>query len=105
MGNLSSAFEKADTSAICPYSMMNLIPLLGFHFQIANSRTRWHCNFKGLSQDRGLTDFSEQLCTSLFQGDLSNEPTFSQIYLAGQYLSTVEFVWTLTAFLSSLDTG
>jgi hypothetical protein len=86
MGKLSSAFEKADTSAICPYSMMNLIPLLGLHFQISNSRTRWHCNFKGLLQDGGRTDFSENLCTSLFHDDLSNEPTFSQIHLAGQYL-------------------
>jgi hypothetical protein len=32
MGNLSSAFEKADTSAAYPYGAMNFIPELGIRF-------------------------------------------------------------------------
>jgi hypothetical protein len=40
-------------------------------------------NFKGLSQDGGRTYFYENLCTSLSNNNLSNEPTFSQIHLAG----------------------
>jgi hypothetical protein len=55
MEKLSSAFEKANTSA----AYINLIPALGIHFRIANSRTKWRCNFKGISQDWGRTDFSE----------------------------------------------
>jgi hypothetical protein len=55
MGKLSSAFEKADTSAAYSYSMMNFVPLLGIQIKIANSCTRWYCEalwyFKGLSQD------------------------------------------------------
>jgi hypothetical protein len=43
-------------------------------------------NFKGLLQDGGRTDFSEKLRASLFNDDLKNEPTFSQIHLVGQYL-------------------
>jgi hypothetical protein len=34
----------------------------------------------------GQIDFSENLHAKLFNDDLSNEPTFSQIHLAGQYL-------------------
>jgi hypothetical protein len=41
-------------------------------------------SFKGLSQDGRWTDFSENLCASLFNDDLSNVSTFSQIHLAGQ---------------------
>jgi hypothetical protein len=37
----SFSFEKADTS------VMNFIPTLGIHFQIANSCTRWRGIFKG----------------------------------------------------------
>jgi hypothetical protein len=33
----------------------------------------------------GQIDLSENLCASLFNDDLTNKPTFSQIYLAGQY--------------------
>jgi hypothetical protein len=43
--------------------------------------------FKGLSQDGGQEDFSENLfCASLINKDLSNETNFGQIHLAGQYL-------------------
>jgi hypothetical protein len=62
---------------------MNLNPTLGINFLIAKSRMRWRCNFKGLSQDGGRADISETLCSSLFNDDLSKEPTFSQIHLAG----------------------
>ncbi len=36
------------------------------------SRWKWGCNFKGLSHDRGGTDFSENPRDSLFIDDLSN---------------------------------
>jgi hypothetical protein len=39
-GKLSSAFEKAGTSAAYPYGAMNLIPTLEIRFRIANSCTR-----------------------------------------------------------------
>jgi hypothetical protein len=41
-------------------------------------------NFKGLSQDGGRVKFAENLRASPFNDDLSNDTTFSQIYLAGQ---------------------
>jgi hypothetical protein len=34
MGQLSSAFEKADTSAAYPYSAMNFIPALAIRFHL-----------------------------------------------------------------------
>ncbi len=46
---------------------------------LVNSRTRWRCNFKRLSQHEGQADFSKK-------NGLSNEPNFGQIRLAGQYL-------------------
>ncbi len=48
---------------------------LGIYFRIANIRTRWRCNFKS----------THRMGTSLFNDNLSNEPTFSQIHLAGKY--------------------
>jgi hypothetical protein len=47
---------------------------------------RWRCNFKELSQDGGRVDLAKKLCASLFYDDLSNEPNFGEIHLAGQYL-------------------
>ncbi len=52
---------------------------------IANYFTRLRCNFKGLSQDGGGADFSENLLASLFNDDLLNEPNFSRIHITGQY--------------------
>jgi len=78
MGNLSSAFEKADTSAAYLYGEINLIPALGIRFRIANCCTWWRGIFTRISQDGGLDllpiaaqdggrgDFSENLRTSLF---------------------------------------
>jgi len=43
-------------------------------------------DLKGLSQDGGWADFHKNLCASLFNKYLSNEPYFSQIHLANQYL-------------------
>jgi hypothetical protein len=45
-------------------------------------------NFKGLSQDGGGggEEFAENLRAYPFNKDLSKEATFSQIYVAGQYL-------------------
>jgi hypothetical protein len=59
MGKLSSAFEKADTSAAYSYGAMNFIPALAVRFQISNSGTRWRGIFKGLPQDGGRPDFSK----------------------------------------------
>jgi hypothetical protein len=42
-------------------------------------------NFTGLSHDGGRTDFSENICASLFNAGLLSELTFCQIYLVGQY--------------------
>jgi hypothetical protein len=39
-------------------------------------------NFKGLSQDKGWAKFAENLRTSTFNKDLSNDTSFSQINLA-----------------------
>ncbi len=52
---------------------------------LANYCTRWHCNFKGLSQDGGRPKLAENLLTSPINNELSNK-TFSLIHLAGQYL-------------------
>ncbi len=54
--------------------MTELCPLLAIRILIANSRCRRI--FKAL-----------KLRVSLFNDDLSNEANFSQIHLAGQYLS------------------
>jgi hypothetical protein len=43
-------------------------------------------NLKGLSKNVRPTDFSENIRASLFNDDQSNEPTLSQIHLAGQSL-------------------
>ncbi len=55
---LSSPFEKANTYAVYPYSMINFIPSLGMRFRIANSCTSSREILKGLSQDAGRADFT-----------------------------------------------
>ncbi len=47
---------------------------------------RWRGIFKGLSQDGGRANFLKNLCNTSFNKDLSNEPTFGLIHIAGQYL-------------------
>jgi hypothetical protein len=42
--------------------------------------------FKGLSLDGGRADFLKTCRDVSFNKDLSNEPTFGRIHLAGQYL-------------------
>jgi hypothetical protein len=82
-GNQSSAFKKADkfpSAASLQGHELNFMPELAFCVQVANICTRW------LSQDGEREDFSKNLRASLFNVDLSNEPNFSQIHLAGQYL-------------------
>jgi hypothetical protein len=80
---LSSAFEKADKCAN-PYGTMKF-PALEIRFRIANSHTRWRCDFKELSQVGGWADFSKNLRASLFNKGLSNEPNFGRNHPAGQY--------------------
>jgi hypothetical protein len=65
---------------------MNLTSAFEIRFRIANSCMRWRGIFRGLSQDRGRTDFSRKLCAFLFYKDLSIEPSFCRIHLAGQHL-------------------
>ncbi len=43
-------------------------------------------SMKGLSEDGGRADFLKTYRASLFNEDLSNEPNFGRIHLAGQYL-------------------
>ncbi len=44
-------------------------------------------NFNGLfQQDRERINVAQNLRASVFNKDLSNDTTFSQIYLDGQYL-------------------
>jgi hypothetical protein len=81
MGKLSSAFEKADTSAANSYGAMNFIPALALRFRISNSCTRWRGIFKGLSQDGGRPDFSKSFVP------LSSIKAFRMnLISAGQYL-------------------
>ncbi len=67
----------------CTDCAMIFISAILLGFEIANQKQRGTLNFRGLSQDRGRTDFSGNLRASLFNDDLSNE---SHIHLAGQYL-------------------
>ncbi len=53
---------------------------------MGNYCTRWRPWVKGLSLDVGRADFSKNPCDVSFKKGLSNEPTFSPIHLAGQYL-------------------
>ncbi len=55
---------------------MHLTAHLPIECLIANYSTRWHLSLKGLSQS---------LCDTSFNKDLSNEPIFGRIHLAGQY--------------------
>jgi hypothetical protein len=52
---------------------------------MANFCIRWLVIFKGLSHDGGQADFSKKPLR-LFNKNLSNEPNFGRIHLAGQYL-------------------
>ncbi len=54
------------------------------NLQLKNRR-RSH-TFKGLSLDGGRADFAKKLRNASFNKDLSNEPNFDRIHLAGQYL-------------------
>ncbi len=50
--------------------------------------------FKGLSQGGIREQFSKNLRASLFNEDLSNEPNFGRIHLAGQWtVHLVMFYW------------
>ncbi len=62
---------------------MNFHSSVGNLSLIANNCLRWACSFKGLPQDWGQADFSENLYNSLFNKDLSNETNFSWTHLAG----------------------
>jgi hypothetical protein len=64
--------RKAATGAVCAFGNYIL--------------TRISQLLKELSQDGGRTLFSGNLRASLFNDDLSKEPTFSKIHLAKQYL-------------------
>jgi hypothetical protein len=53
---------------------------------IINLKTRKRTDTKGLSEDGGGRIFLKTFRASLFNEDLSNEPNFGRIHLAGQYL-------------------
>jgi hypothetical protein len=67
----------------CSRSGVRFTTQLAIRYLISNYCIRW-LNFKGLSQDGGLADFYKSLCASIFNDDLSNEPDFAWIHLAGQ---------------------
>ncbi len=79
-------YNGGSTKRMGKLSEMNFIPALAIRFRITNSCIRWRGIFKRLSQDGGRADFSKNLLASLFNKDLSKEPNFGQIHLAGQYL-------------------
>jgi hypothetical protein len=93
----NSKFVHSDVANSCMYivHVVNKRPLtelcapLAICFQIANSCSKWRCNFKGLSQHGGRADFSKNPAPhSLMTTYRMNEPNFSRIHLAGQYLKT-----------------
>ncbi len=63
---------------------MRLTAHLAIKCLIANYCIRWRGIFKGLSHDGGQADFSKNRRASSFNKDLSNEPNFGRIHLAGQ---------------------
>ncbi len=69
--------QKAQQELCVPLGIMNLI---------AKYCRRWHRIFKGLSQDGESAHISKSICASLFNKNLSNEPSFGRIHLVGQYL-------------------
>ncbi len=77
---------KSQHSDTYPYGAMNFIPELAIHFWIANSLWGGAVAVKGSHKMDGYGDFSENLRASLFNKDLSDEPNFRRIHLAGQYL-------------------
>jgi hypothetical protein len=70
--------------AMRPVRIQHVFPTLQrdeFHGRVGNKGPNYqqlYEIFRGLSQNRGRTDFSENLQASLFNDDLSNEPTFSR---------------------------
>ncbi len=56
------------------------------NFKLKPKKLSFLGTFKGLSLDVGLADFSKKPPRRFLKKDLSNEPTFGRIYLAGQYL-------------------
>ncbi len=63
-----------------------LLRICPFKCLIADYCIKWHGIYKGLSHDGGWEDFSKNPRASSFNKDLSNEPNFGRIHLAGQYL-------------------
>ncbi len=59
-----------------PSARWIFIPPLAICFLIANTCTKWRCNFEGLPQHGGWADFAKNFRPSLFNNDLSNEPNF-----------------------------
>jgi hypothetical protein len=53
---------------------------------LLNGKTRNRFNTLGFSEDGGWADFSKTFRASLFNEDLSIDPNFCRIHLAGQYL-------------------
>ncbi len=64
-----------------PYGAMMFIAAIPLGFQIANKKQGG-----AHRMGDGRIDYSENFRASLFHDDLSNEPSFRQIHLAGQYL-------------------
>jgi hypothetical protein len=88
MGKLSSATEKANISAAYPYRRINFIPALGIISELPTTVRDGAVTFKG-SHRMGDGPIFLKISAPhslVFNDDFSNEPTFSQIHLARQYL-------------------
>jgi hypothetical protein len=74
-----------------PYGAINFfIPTLGVRILRANSCPRWRGIFKGLSQEGGRNNFSENLHASPFTKDLSNKATFARSISLGSTFNMEE---------------
>ncbi len=82
--------------------LTDLCAPLAICFQIDNSRVRCSCNLKG-SNSMGDGRIFSKISSSLFNDDLSNEPYFSRIHFAGQYLPTPNFKFGQKTSLKSFS--
>jgi hypothetical protein len=67
-------------------SRVRLTAHLAIECIMGNYCTGWRPCVKGLSLDGGGRIFLKNRCDISFNKDLSNEPNFNRIHLAGQYL-------------------
>ncbi len=90
--------KPTDKNDAYPYGTMNFHSRIGNLFPNSQQLYEVSFNFKGLSQHGEGADFSKNLCASLLNDDLSNEPNFgSTVKKAIQYIYLQMRVLTLAA--------